>query len=209
MRILRHTQSGAVLLLVLGACVPLPSMPPPLPSASPNGGKEVGAALVAGPGASYAGVAAWYTQMNEDEETTSGVLVGFDGTGIPWYVATSRFPIRETDRTFIGCQLNVTSLLGTGLGIPLSVAVRDGFWLYTNPSVAIDYWFDFGRLVGAGGDLPVRVPYVKLPIGLALGHKSSMRFLVEGGVQSGSVDYPNYWLSIGASKSFAKWGDWF
>ena len=181
--------------ILSAACLPVTSMPPPLPGAASNGDREAGAALVAGTGNNpyYAGLETWFVW---DKEIDFGLLAGVStNDGFPYGGGMIRFPIKETDKRYLGIQTTAVAFIGASVSVPISFALRDRVWLYTGPTLAFDGWgsnvFPYGLIA-------------KVPMGLALENRSSLRILQEVGVQSFPTNFPTVYYSIGLSKPWSK-----
>lgn len=108
-----------------------------------------------------------------------------------------RFPVIESDKTYLGIQTSVNFVGGgASIGVPISFALSDKVWLYSGPTLAIDVW-EISDVFPSGF-------LGKIPIGLVVETKSSLRILQEVGIQSGSPNFPTVYYSIGLSKSRSK-----
>ncbi len=131
-----------------------------------------------------------------DKDKDFGLLGGFStNDGFPYIGGMVRFPIKETDKTYLGIQTTAVAWIGASVGVPISYALRDRVWLYTSPTLAIDVWglnrFPDGFIA-------------KVPIGLAVERESSWRILQEVGIQSFPENFPAAYYSIGLSKPWSK-----
>jgi hypothetical protein len=199
MRIRQKTAITAIglSLCFLAACLPVTSMPPPLPGVSSNSGAtEAGAALVGGNHGwtrsyPYAGLETWWIW---DKKRDFGLLAGISTSGgLPYIGGMVRSPIKESDETYLGIQTSVNFVGGgASIGVPISFALSDRVWLYSGPTLAIDVW-----------EMPSGF-FGKIPIGLVVETKSSLRILQEVGIQSRSPNFPTVYYSIGLSKSRSK-----
>jgi len=168
----------SVAYFVLWGCMPTPVMPPPIPAAN-NADLERGVGLNVlaydrnpNKGDWYqpqgydvgGGLQGWLLQHGEEKDTAliiHGGYPNFMGFG-----KMVRRPLVENEKAYLGLSGSI-GLAWLNVGLPMSFAVRDGVWLYSQPSLA--------------PILSQQKAGVRIPIGLVHETKSGKRIIHEVG----------------------------